>query len=140
MPEHFIRLHTNTSPEEFFGTQNHYSGSHDKTARLVEAGTFDAGAINYRTYDRMVAEGRLDVARCTIVWVTPPYPDYNWTAHPSIDDIFGEGTTDRLQGSLISLSDEEMLSALDRPEGLIPATNEDFQPIADIAHELDFLR
>ncbi|MDP6369416.1 MAG: phosphate/phosphite/phosphonate ABC transporter substrate-binding protein, partial [Planctomycetota bacterium] len=38
MPEHFIRTATGQAPEDFFGSPNHYSGSHDKTARLVEAG------------------------------------------------------------------------------------------------------
>jgi len=140
MPEYFIRQYTGHAPDHFFGSPNHYSGSHDQTARLVESGTIQAGAINYKTYDRMLAEGALDPERCVIIWVTPTYPDYNWSAHPSIDEDFGSGTIARLQAALIALEDPALLRALDRPEGLISATNEDFQPITELAKELGFLR
>lgn len=140
MPEHFIRQGTGQSPEEFFGTPNQYSGSHDKTAELVQAGTFEAGALNYKTYDRLVQEGRIDPEVARIVWVTPDYPDYNWTAHPRLDGTFGAGFVDRLQAALVGLDDPALLAAVDRVEGLVPASNEDFESIASLARELGFLR
>jgi phosphonate transport system substrate-binding protein len=140
MPEHFIRQNTGKSPEEFFGTPNSYSGGHDKTAKLVEAGTFDAGAINYKTYDTMVAEGKLDPERCEIIWVTPAHADYNWTVHPSVEDAFGGGFTAKLTEALIAMDDPELLNAIDRPEGLIPASNADFESIHELAVSLGFLR
>ena len=140
MPEHFIRQNTGKSPEEFFGTENRYSNGHDHTAELVAAGTFEAGVLNYKTYDRMVAEGKIDPAVAPIVWVTPDYYDYNWTAHPQLEEDFGEGFTDRLQAALVAIEDPALLDAVDRAEGLIPAANEDFAPIADLARELGFLR
>jgi phosphonate transport system substrate-binding protein len=140
MPEHFIRVNTGKSPEEFFGAPNYYSGSHDKTALLVQAGTFQAGAMNYKTYDKMVAEGKVDPAVCVKVWTTPDYADYNWTAHPSLDQRFGAGFTDRLQAALVGLTQPELLDAVSRPEGLIPATNEDFASIEELARGLGFVR
>lgn len=140
MPEHYIRTATGKSPEEFFGSPNHYSGSHDKTARLVEAGTFDAGALNYRTYDTMVVDGRLDPARCTIIWTTPDYPDYNWTAHPDLVGRYGTGFTERLQAALVEMDDPLLLNALGRPEGMIAARNEDFQALHELARGLGFVR
>lgn len=139
MPEHFIRLHTGRSPEDFFGMPNAYSGAHDATAKLVEAGTFQAGALNYKTYDQMVAQGKLDPAKCRVVWVTPPYPDYNWTAHPALDERYGAGFVDRLQQALVGASEPAVLEALQRPEGLIPARNEDYAPIRALAEGLGFL-
>jgi phosphonate transport system substrate-binding protein len=140
MPEHFIHDATGQSPQQFFGAPNHYSGSHDKTARLVEAGIFDAGALNHRTYDAMVADGRLDPQRCRVIWTTPGYADYNWTAHPELDERFGTGFTDRLQEVLVGLKDVALLEALGRPEGLIRATNADFQPLHQLARGLGFVR
>lgn len=140
MPESFIRDATGRSPADFFGTENHYSGSHDQTAKLVEAGTFDAGAINYKTYDKMVASGDLDPERCRIVWVTPEYADYNWTAHPDLETTFGAGFTAKLTEALLAMSDQKLLAAIDRPEGLIEASNEDFAAIRDLAVDLGFLR
>jgi phosphonate transport system substrate-binding protein len=140
MPEHFIRTNTGKSPEELFGVPNHYSGSHDKSAKLVESGAFETGVLNYKTYDRMVEKGGLDPERCRIVWITPGYADYNWTAHPSLDAEQGEGFTARLQAALVGLESPELLAAVDRKEGLIPATNEDFAPIEELARSLGFVR
>lgn len=139
MPEHFIRTNTGKSPEDFFGTENQFSGSHDKTAELVQAGTFETGALNFKTYDGMVKDGRIDPEKCRIIWVTPTYPDYNWTAHPVLDERYGDGFTDRLQTALVDMKDPELLKAVDRAEGIIPATNEDFAPIAVLAEQLGFL-
>ena len=140
MPEHFIREHTRKSPEEFFDAPNHFSGNHDNTAKLVEAGTFQAGVLSYARYDAMVAGGLLEPAVCRVVWVTPEYPDYNWTAHPALDERFGKGTIDRLQTALVAARDPALLAAMQRPGGLIEASNADFQPVRDIAVELGFLR
>ncbi|QDU84441.1 Phosphate-import protein PhnD precursor [Planctomycetes bacterium Pla163] len=140
MPEFFIREATKQSPEDFFGSPNRYSGSHDKTWEAVQNGSVDAGALSYTTYDKRLAEGAIDPARCFIVWQTPDYPDYSWNAHPAIDEIFGAGTIDRLQAVLVSIDDPELLSALDRPEGLTTARNEDFAPLVGLAEQLELLR
>jgi len=140
MPEHFIRAHTGRSPSELFGRPNSFSGSHDKTAELVAAGSFEVGALNYKTYDRMVEEGRIDPEICRVIWTTPDYPDYNWTAHPMLEETYGPGFIDKLRGVLVTMEAPELLAAVDRPEGLIPATNDDFEPIVELATELGFLR
>lgn len=140
MPEHFIRQNTGKSPAEFLGSEMNFSGSHDQTALLVQAGTFDAGVLSYKTYDKMVAAGTIDPAVCRIIWTTPPYVDYNWTAHPSLDTEYGAGTIDRLQAALIKMSDPELLDAVMRSEGLITAQNSDFDPVVELATQLGFLQ
>ncbi|MFT4539624.1 MAG: phosphonate transport system substrate-binding protein [Planctomycetota bacterium] len=140
MPEYFIRQNTDKAPSEFFGKENSFSGAHDKTAELVQAGTFQAGALSYKTYDKLVDKGTIDASVARIIWTTPTYPDYNFTAHPSLDENFGEGFTDKLQKTLIGMKDVDLLNAMTRPEGLITATNEDFQSIHDLATELGFIR
>ncbi len=139
MPEYYIVQNTGMSPQEFFGRENHFSGSHDKTAKLVEAGTFQAGAMNFKTYDRMVAEGTLNPSKCKVVWQTPTYPDYNWTVHPVVEEWYGLGFMDKIQTSLLNMKDKQLLRAVDREEGLVPASNADFEPIAQLAAELGFL-
>jgi len=135
MPEHFIRSHTGKSPADFFGRPMHFSGSHDKTAELVEAGTFEAGVLDYKTYDRRVAEGEIDPTVCRVIWVTPTYADYNWSVHPALEQRFGAGFTDRLQGALVAMRAPQRLAAINRPEGLIPASNEDFAALRSLAVE-----
>lgn len=132
MPEFFVRQNTGQAPAEFFATEpNAYSGAHDKTAKLVEAGTFDAGALSYKKYDSMVASGKLDPERCVRIWTTPTYPDYNWTVRPDVDALFESGFTERIQAALVACQDPDVLRALDRPEGLIPAKDGDFAAIAE---------
>ncbi len=140
MPTHFITKFTGETVDQFFGSVPHFSGSHEKTAQLVSAGTFHAGAIDYKTYDRLVAEKKIDPKVCYVIWTTPAYPDYNWTAHPDLDKKFGEGTIDRLQKIMIEMTDTELLKAINRQEGLIPAKNEEWDDLAGLAKELGLLR
>ena len=141
MPEYFIRQNTGMAPAEFLaGDQMEFSGSHDKTAKLVEAGTYQAGAMDYKTYDRMVEEGKLDPKKCRVIWQTPDYADYNWTSHPVLDERFGAGFTDKLQAALIKMKDPALLQAVNRPEGLIAASNEDFDGLRDLAIQVGLVR
>jgi phosphonate transport system substrate-binding protein len=137
MPEYWIREETGKSPQEFFaGEEMSFSGDHAKTATLVQAGTFDAGVLNYKVYDAMVAEGKIDPSVCVKIWETPTYPDYNWTAHPDL----GDELIEKLQAALIGMSDPELLAAAQRTEGIIAASNEDFAPLESLARELNLLR
>ena len=86
-----------------------------------------------------VKEGKTDPDVCRIVWKTPFFADYNFTAHPDLEQLFGEGFTAKLQRALIDMKDTTLLSAFPR-SGLIPATNEDFEEIAHIAKQLDMVR
>ena len=137
MPEYWIRQETGMSPQEYFaGEEMSFSGDHAKTAVLVNAGTYEAGAVNYKVYDAMVAEGKIDPAVCVKLWETPGYPDYNWTAHPDL----GEELIEKLQAAFLGMTDPALLAALQRPEGIIAASNEDFAPLEDLARELKLLR
>ena len=140
MPEYFIRQFAGKTPAEFFGEEMHFSGSHDATAKLVESGQFEAGVLDYKIYERLVEEGKLDAKQCIVIWETPPYADYNWTAHPELETMFGDGFIAKVQRALIDITDAELLRAMDRPEGLIEATNEDFESIRQLAIEVDLVR
>lgn len=140
MPEYYIRKSSGKTPAEFFGREMAFSGSHEKTAQLVQAGTFEAGAIDFKTYDRLVAEKKVDPELCRVIWTTPPYPDYHWTAHPSLDSRFGAGFTEKLTKILLEMHDPALLRAINRPEGLIPARNEEWDVLRETARELGLVR
>ena len=141
MPEFFIRQFTGQAPADYFdGQEMSFSGSHEKTAKLVEAGTFDAGAMDYKTFDRMIREKLIDPEKVQIIWKTPPYPDYHWTIHPDVEKIFGAGFIARTQEALIQIKDRELLEAINRPEGLIGAGNSDWDDLRDLAKSLGLVR
>ena len=139
MPEFFIRERTGRSPEEFFDELVGFSGSHDRTIELVESGQYEVGVVNYQVFDQRVAEGRVDPDVVRIIWQTPMYHDYNWTAHPILDVLFGEGFVDRLQQVLVAIDDPTLLWALPRRR-LVRASNEEFEDIRVVAESLDMLR
>ena len=139
MPEHFIKTNSGQSPAEFFSQPFGFSGSHDKTCELVEAGRFEVGVVNYKVYDRRVAEGTTDPAKCRVIWRTPEFADYNFTAHPALEEKFGPGFTKTLQQVLLGIEDEALLEALPRKR-LISAENADFAGIADVAKQLGMVR
>jgi phosphonate transport system substrate-binding protein len=139
MPEHFLREASGVAPEQLF-SEVVFSGSHDRTAELVSRGAVDAGVLNFRTYEQLVREGGLDPEACVVLWRSPEYADYNWTVHPGADAAFGAGTAEALRRALLELEDPELLAALQRPEGLIPAEDAEFEGIADVARALGFLR
>jgi phosphonate transport system substrate-binding protein len=139
MPAYYIQQETGMAPEQFFKNRPGFSGSHDKTVELVESGAVQAGVVNFETYDQRVAQGKTDPAKVKVVWTTPTYPDYNFTAHPDLERTFGAGFTDMLQAALVAVDDPALLSAFPR-KALIPAKNEDYEMIRTVAKELGFLR
>lgn len=139
MPEFFIKKNTGKTPADFFPKGFSFSGSHDKTVELVEAGQFACGVVNYKVYDKRVAAGDTDPEVCRVIWKTPTYADYNFTAHPELETIFGAGFTDKLQKALTGIEDESLLSALPRRK-LIKAKNIEFSGIEAVARELGMVR
>jgi phosphonate transport system substrate-binding protein len=139
MPEHFIRQHTGKSPAQFFGKEPAFSEGHDKTLELVETGKVQAGVVNFEVYDKRVADKKTDPKVVRIIWKTPQYADYNFTAHPDLNKQHGAGFIDKLQQILVAVDDPKLLSAFPRKK-LIPARNEDYAQIEQVAKELGFLR
>jgi len=143
MPEFYLRKAVKKSPKEFFGAEPSFSGGHDKTIELVAAGTFDAGAVDYTVFDKRVKEKKVDPNLVHIIWTSPEYADYNFTAHPKLEEIYGKGFTEKLQKELIAIAgdDRKLLSALDRAEdGLVICSNETFETLRKTAVEIGLLR
>ncbi|OGT85635.1 MAG: putative selenate ABC transporter substrate-binding protein [Gammaproteobacteria bacterium RIFCSPLOWO2_12_FULL_52_10] len=139
MPEYFIRQNTGKGPMEFFQQPIGFSGSHDKTAELVEAGRFQVGVLNYKVYEKRVAAGTTDPDVVRIIWKTPTFADYNWTVHPTADELLGAGFIDKLQKALVSIDNPDLLTALPRNR-LIPATNEEYEELRAVAEALGMVR
>jgi len=137
MPEHFIRTYTGKGPEDFFTEPVGFSGAHDKTALWVASGRVDAGVLSYKTWEELEATGAVDGAH--VIWKTPVYADYNFTAHPDLQTLYGPGFTERLQATLVDMRDPTLLKALSRT-GLIPANDEAFADIERVAESLDMVR
>ncbi len=138
MPEHFLRQRFDEAPDALFSRVG-YSGDHSRTIALVEAGTWDLGAVNYTVWEAAVEDGRVNTDQVEVIWATPPYPDYNWTLRGDVDEQFGDGFTDKVRSALLEMDDPELLESFPR-EDFIPADNALYAPIEDVAEELGLLR
>lgn len=139
MPTFFIIEKTGKKPEEFFENKPTFSGSHDKTLELVRNGTAKVGVLSYKNYEKWVKKDPKVKEEAPVIWVTPPYADYNFTAHPDLDKLHGAGFIDKLQKALIEMNDPALLDAFPR-KAMIEAKNSDFDGIVKVATDLGFLR
>jgi phosphonate transport system substrate-binding protein len=64
--------------------QFRYTGSHPATAKAVEAGNVDAGALDESVYRAMVSEGQLDARKVRVFRTSDPFVDYVWVARKDI--------------------------------------------------------
>ena len=97
MPRSYL-MAAGIDPETDFANVS-YSSAHDKTAKLVEAGAVQAGALNFKTWDRMVAEKRVDVTKVAVFWTTPEYVDYCWCARKDLP----AGLRAKIKGMFLAL-------------------------------------
>ncbi|HEV3088623.1 MAG TPA: phosphate/phosphite/phosphonate ABC transporter substrate-binding protein [Candidatus Elarobacter sp.] len=55
-----------------------YTGNHPATAKAVEAGVVDAGAMDESVYKAMIDGNQLDKTKVRVFFTTPPFLDYVW--------------------------------------------------------------
>lgn len=141
MPRYFL-TEAGIDPESDFSGGPGYSGSHDKTWQLVEAGSYQAGVLNATVWERAVAEGSVDTERVVVVATTPPYYDYHWVVHPTIDERYGEGTSERLVDALLAMGDDpdaaETLGLFDT-DTFVATNNGNYDAIEQVARDLGLI-
>ncbi len=142
MPRHFL-AEAGVDPDEDFSVLN-YSGSHDKTWKLVESGAYDAGALNAVVWETRVAQGAIDTSKVDVFYTTPPYADYHWLVRPDLDDRYGEGVTEKMRQALLALDAGEggrqqaIMDAF-QADRFIPTANEKYEAIEEIARQLGII-
>ena len=137
MPEYYLRKTFDAAPGEIFSRVG-FSGNHSRTAALVASGAYDVGALNYTVWENEVEAGDIDAGKVHIIYQTPPYPDYQWSARGDLDQRFGEGFTQRLQQALLNMDDPALLESFPR-SSFIPASNEDYDVIRQVAEEIGLI-
>ncbi|MEN8716715.1 MAG: putative selenate ABC transporter substrate-binding protein [Verrucomicrobiales bacterium] len=142
MPTYFIMQNNGgVEPDKWFAQKPGYqmSGGHVATANAVADGTYQTGALNYKTYDSLV-ESDPKIAENTVkIWTTPFYADYNFTIHPEVNTIFGDGFIEKVQAALISVpAGSDAIKAINR-DSVIAAKNADFDGIKDTAVKMGLI-
>ncbi len=142
MPQYFLG-EAGVTPDRLSGDPG-FSGSHDATLALVEAGTYEVGAMSASVWDARVADGTVDPAAVVEIFRTPSYHDYHWVGGPDLDADFGAGFTDRLRTALLELdgSDQRETDILDlfTAEAFIPTVAENYTDIETVGRDLGLLQ
>ena len=137
MPRHFLN-EQGISAEHYF-SETHFSGAHDKTVFGVLRNESDLGVANNAVVESMFKKGTVNPGDFKIIWITPPYPDYVWAIQPDVEPEF----TTRLLNAFLSLttSHKESKSILDSQSagGFLPARDQDFDQLRNIAKKLNLL-
>ena len=137
MPEFYIRDVFNEAPDSLFSRVG-FSGNHTRTLRLVEAGTYEVGALNFQVWEKELENGNIDTDAVQVIWRTPTYPDYQWTIRGDVDERFGDGFKQKVTEALLNLDDPALLESFPR-SGFIPASNDDYEPIRATAENIGIL-
>jgi len=137
MPEYFIRKAFGKSPDEVFSRVG-FSGDHTKTLELVQSGAYQVGALNYKVWETEKKAGHVDPNKVRVIWRTPTYPDYNWTVRGDVDQVYGQGFTERLKQALIGMKDPKLLAAFPR-QSFVPASNKDYVPVEEVGKQIGLL-
>ena len=134
MPEFHIRSALGAEPDKVFSRVG-FSGDHSRTIALVQSGSFEVGAVNFKVWQKEAALGKVDPTKVTVIWQTPTYPDYQWSIRGDVDSRFGDGFKAKVRETLLGIEDEALLQAFPR-KSFVPASNEDYGPILDTAKEI----
>jgi phosphonate transport system substrate-binding protein len=111
-----------------------YTGSHPATAKAVESGAVDAGALDESVYNSMISEGKLDPNKVHVFYMSKPFVDYVWVARKDVDpatqEKFAQAFTD-----LKEHQDDEILKIL-RGTNFVRANNEEYTVLRLVAEDL----
>lgn len=140
MPRHFLLDEHGIDPDRDFDGAPVYSGAHDATVKMVESGKVDAGALNAQVWERMSEQGAVDADRVEVIWTTPGYVDYVWTARAAVP----EPTRRAFADTFLHLDPDDPTHAavLERmgARKYVPASPRDFDAIEAVARKVGLLR
>lgn len=146
MPRYFL-TQAGINPETDFNGKPNYSGSHDKTIKLVESGAFETGALNISVWEKAIKEGTVDLNKVKVFYTTPEYYDYHWTINKpeNIDKVYGEGTKDKIKEAILSMSlengkEQEEVLKFFQTDKFIETKNENYKAIEEVAKSLGMVK
>lgn len=139
MPQYFLS-EAGVELSDFKGEPG-FSNSHDATLKLVEAGSYDVGALNEQVWLDRVAAGQVDESKVQAIWQTPAYYDYHWVVNSDqLNKQYGEGFTEKIQAALLKLdpSNPEQAEILELfgAEKFIETKNENYAQIEAVGREI----
>lgn len=138
MPQYFLGQ-AGVGLDDFDGPPG-FSGSHDATIKLVEAGTYEAGVLNEQVWTSRTQAGEVDVSKVQVVFRSPAYHDYHWVVRPDVAERFGDDFVAEVTAAFVELDPADPAGAevleLFGAEEFVEAHDADYRRIEEVAREL----
>jgi len=138
MPQAFLSQ-AGVTLDDFKGEPG-FSGSHDATIDLVEAGSFEAGALNENVWNTRVEAGEVDLDKVQVIWRTLPYHDYHWVARPDLKERYGDDFPERVKQAFLKLDinnpEHKEILNLFGAEKFIVTQNSNYDQIEAVGREI----
>jgi len=138
MPRYYL-MKNGIDPEKDF-RQVAFSGAHDATAKWVESGKVDAGALNESVFQKLLDEKKIDASKIRVLWTTPSFYDYNWTVRGDLDPKVVE----KLKAAFLALDyskpEHKEILDLQRTKKFIPTKVENYASIEEAAKSAGLLK
>lgn len=113
-----------------------FSGSHDATIELVEAGTFEVGALNSQVWNARVEAGEVDLDRVQLIFETPTYYDYHWVARPELGSDLQSQVVEALKDLDPEDPDQAAILEFFGAGSFIDTASENYKSIEDVGREI----
>ena len=138
MPQYFLGQ-AGVSLEDFKGEAG-FSGSHDTTLQLVQAGTYEAGVLNEQVWKARLEAGEVDLSKVVLLWITPPYHDYHWVIRSDVAQRYGADFVEKVRQAFLKLDidnpEHKEILDLFGAQQFIPTANSNYAEIEAIGREL----
>ena len=117
--------------------ETRYSGGHSVTAKFVESGVVDAGALDESVFNSMLSGGKLDRTKVRAFYTSRPFVDYCWAARKGASDAdrqkFTEAFLDLREGR-----DDDVLKIV-RGTKFIKVGDDEYASIRQLVRELNLM-
>ena len=117
-----------------------FSGAHDATAKWVESGKVDAGALNESVWNKLVEEKKVDTSKVNVFHTTPDFYDYNWTVRGDLDPK----VVQKLKAAFLALDpakpEQKAILDLQRTKRFVETTPENYLGIEEAARSAGLIK
>jgi phosphonate transport system substrate-binding protein len=118
-------------PEKFFSSVG-YSGGHDRILQAVAAGEVDAGCLSASLAYEALASGGPYQGRLRMIWESPVYANYVWTAQRGLPAELRQRLIDAFLDLDNSTAGSRLALDAEFAKGFLPAFAGDFQLVAGV--------
>lgn len=138
MPQYYLKQ-AGVALSDFSGEPG-FSGSHDKTIKLVEAGSYETGVLNEQVWQSRVDAGEVDLEKVAVIWRTPSYFDYHWVIRPDVNERYGGDFVERVQAAFLKLDpsvpEQKEILDLFGAQKFITTENANYDQIEAVGREI----